>query len=132
MMRRLFSIIIIAALMVCMVIPESALTAGAGAAGGGFTAFAAQKKAGAAEGRDGTTKSEGTGSTNTIDEIVGQFVDPDNDPFSYTREADRKRAIRLAASEYPAKFDLLAKFMEDGDATSYVTPVKFQNPWGNC
>ena len=62
----------------------------------------------------------------TIDEIAEQFGDPSNEPFDYTRESDRKRAKKLAA-DLPDKFDL-----RNVEGTSYVTPVKFQNPFGNC
>ena len=69
----------------------------------------------------------------TIDEIAEQFADPENILFDYTTKEAKDKALKLAADEnYPEKFDLSAKFIEDGDETSYITPVKFQNPWGNC
>ena len=69
----------------------------------------------------------------TLDEIAEQFADPGNVLFDYTTEEAKDTALKLAADEdYPEQFDLTAKFMEDGDETSYVTPVKFQDPWGNC
>ena len=61
-----------------------------------------------------------------IDEIAGQIGDPSEDPFDYTRKADAKKALRRAAA-LPDKFDL-----RNVDGTSYVTPIKFQNPFGNC
>ena len=68
-----------------------------------------------------------------LDEIAEQFADPENILFDYTTEEARQNALKLAAEEnYPEKFDLSAKFIEDGDENSYITPVKFQNPWGNC
>ena len=73
------------------------------------------------------------GQESTLDEIAEQIADPENVLFDYTSEKARNKALKLAAEEnYPEKFDLTGKFLEDGDETSYVTPVKFQNPWGNC
>ena len=62
----------------------------------------------------------------TIDEIAEQFGDPSNVPFDYTRRSDRRKALKLAA-DLPEKYDL-----RNVDGVSYVTPVKFKNPFGNC
>lgn len=68
------------------------------------------------------------------EEILRQ--NENRDPFSYTTKRDKRR-LRLNADR-PSKLDLTGKFMEDGvhpdDDTmkSYVTPVKFQNPFGTC
>lgn len=65
--------------------------------------------------------------TDTLGEIASQFADPSNDPFGFVSESDKKKQLELTDSVYPAKFDL-----RDVDGVSYVTPVKFQNPWNNC
>ncbi len=62
----------------------------------------------------------------TLGEIADQFGDPSNDPFDFTTKAARRKAMKLA-SDLPDKYDL-----RDVNGTSYVTPVKFQNPFGNC
>ncbi|MBQ3281453.1 MAG: hypothetical protein IJH41_03495 [Eubacterium sp.] len=70
---------------------------------------------------------EGTsGNGDVFARIRAQVSDPSHDPFDYTDKADRSRALKLAA-EYPDKYDL-----RDVDGQSYVTPVKFQNPFGTC
>ena len=63
----------------------------------------------------------------TIEEIAGQFADAGEDPFDFTQEYAKKNAIKTAEREYPSRFDL-----RDVDGRSYVTPVKFQSPFGNC
>ena len=52
------------------------------------------------------------------------------DPFDYVSSGSGD-ALKLN-EEYPEQFDLSAKFLTDGDETPYVTPVKFQNPFGTC
>ena len=100
-------------MLVCMIVPEAA--------------FAAEKDEHAREAEAMDRASS------TIDEIAQKFADPENVLFDYTDKASRKKALKLAAeAEYPKQFDLSAKFMKDGDETPYITPVKFQNPWGNC
>jgi len=72
--------------------------------------------------------------TATEKEIAGQFGDPSNDPYDYTGNAERQKAVRTAAEEYPDRFDL-RNVDTDGDTigdTSYVTPVKLQQPFGTC
>ena len=66
-----------------------------------------------------------------IEAISEQFQDPSNDPFNYRTSSMRKNAIN---ENYPESFDLRNVDTDDdgtGD-TSYVTPVKFQNPFGTC
>lgn len=67
-----------------------------------------------------------------IKEIAAQFRDKSNDPFGYSGEKT-KRKLKLHSS-YPDKFDLRS-VDTDGDKipdSSFVTPVKFQNPFGSC
>ncbi|MBQ9015590.1 MAG: fibronectin type III domain-containing protein [Firmicutes bacterium] len=55
-------------------------------------------------------------------ELAAQLQDPANDPFNYS-----PHAMLAAENTYPAAYDL-----RDVNGTSYVTPVKFQNPFGTC
>ncbi len=71
-------------------------------------------------------------------EISRQFQDKDNYAFDYREDAsDKKAKIRtgsVGGSQYPDSFDL-RNVDTDGDGkgdTSYVTPVKLQNPFGSC
>jgi len=101
MKKKLFALATALMLTVSMIVPETA------------AAYA-----------EGTQKDP---AESTLDEIAEQFGDPNADPFRYTVEADRKKAIAFAADALPDKLDL-----RNYGGTSYVTPVKFQNPWGNC
>ncbi len=72
--------------------------------------------------------------TDTIDQIADQFGDTSEDPYDYLNNEDRKEA-KKAAQALPDKFDLRNVDTNgdgEGDGVSYVTPVKFQNPFGNC
>ena len=60
-------------------------------------------------------------------DIAAQSQDPSNDPFDYASEADKKKALKAAENSFPDKYDL-----RDVEGKSYVTPVKFQNPFGTC
>ncbi|MBR2547717.1 MAG: hypothetical protein IKF07_05970 [Eubacterium sp.] len=52
------------------------------------------------------------------------------DPFAFLTKASR---LKLNEGEaLPEKWDLSSKFLDDGDDKSYVTPVRFQNPFGTC
>ena len=64
--------------------------------------------------------------SDTISEIAGQFADSSQDPFNYTSKAAQDQAA-LRADTYPESFDL-----RNVNGKSYVTPVKLQNPFGNC
>ena len=68
-----------------------------------------------------------TDTSPTIKEIAGQLAEDGTDPFDYTQKSAKKKAVRAAAMDYPASFDL-----RDVGGRSYVTPVKLQNPFGNC
>ena len=61
-----------------------------------------------------------------FDEIAEQFADQTKDPFGYRSEKEVTGRLKLS-SDYPSSFDL-----RDVDGRSYVTPVKFQNPFGSC
>ena len=66
-----------------------------------------------------------------VAEISDQLSDMSKDAFAYTTESGQMKA---QAASYPAKFDL-RNVDTNGDGkgdTSYVTPVKFQNPFGTC
>ena len=68
----------------------------------------------------------------SLDEIASQIRDHTDDPF-----ADTSKKAMLKSSEddgMPSSFDLRSVDTdEDGEGdTSYVTPVKFQNPFGTC
>lgn len=63
--------------------------------------------------------------------LAEQLQNPADDPFDYRTAAE---AADAADEDYPAAFDL-RNADTDGDNigdTSYVTPVKFQNPFGTC
>ena len=69
----------------------------------------------------------------TAKELQEQIADQSRDPFDYSNSKAAKKAVTKAKS-YPAQFDLRA-VDTDGDEvadTSYITPVKFQNPFGSC
>ena len=71
------------------------------------------------------------GANDPFAELGGQISDMSKDAFDYTTKAGQKKALAVS---YPAKFDLRS-VDTDGDGkgdTSYVTPVKFQNPFGTC
>ena len=70
------------------------------------------------------------GNDQALSEIAKQFADKTKDPFGY-RSAKESRKLDLN-EDIPSKLDLTAKFIKDGVETSYVTPVKFQNPFGSC
>jgi len=75
------------------------------------------------------------GSEEALNEIARQMQDAEADPFAF-REG--KKQLRVKSSEtYPKKLDL-RDFDSDGAEDPnpaedcYVTPVKFQNPFGTC
>ncbi|MBR6443987.1 MAG: fibronectin type III domain-containing protein [Firmicutes bacterium] len=76
---------------------------------------------------------DGSDNGGTIKELQEQLGDQSRDPFDYSSKKAAKKAIAKTAN-YPDQFDLRAVDTdEDGEAdTSYVTPVKFQNPFGSC
>ncbi|MBQ7203943.1 MAG: hypothetical protein IJS03_08035 [Eubacterium sp.] len=68
---------------------------------------------------------------NAVKKIAEQVQDKSNDPFNYRTKAELKKAN---AKTYPESYDL-RNVDTDGDETgdtSFVTPVKFQNPFGTC
>ena len=69
----------------------------------------------------------------TIQEISEQFADESRDPYNYISTGSGGK-LRSGASAYPEYFDLRNVDTDnDGNADSnYVTPVKFQNPFGSC
>ena len=69
----------------------------------------------------------------TIQEINEQFSDESRDPYNYLDSGSGVK-LRSGASAYPEYFDLRNVDTDnDGQADSnYVTPVKFQNPFGAC
>lgn len=69
----------------------------------------------------------------TLDELAAQFNDESNDPFDYVSGSGKEKK-ELNSEPYPEKYDLRnVDTDKDGTAdTSYVTPVKFQNPFGSC
>ena len=70
-----------------------------------------------------------TNSKTTIQSLAAQLQDPSNDPFQYKSAAQAKNT-----ESYPEQFDLRS-VDTNGDGIgdkSYVTPVKFQNPFGTC
>ena len=68
-----------------------------------------------------------------IKKIAEQLTDKNKDPFRYRSEKKTGSSKELGEGiPLPSQFDLSAKFLKDGDETSYVTPVKFQNPFGSC
>ena len=73
------------------------------------------------------TMDEPAESSETLDEIQGQLSDPNADPFDYTEEAAKARALGDTYRSFPDAVDLRSY-----EGVSYVTPVKFQNPYGNC
>ena len=116
--RRLVSLAAAFLLAACTVMPGSVM---------------AESKSEHARTGEGSADASQAAAESTINEIAEQFADPDNVLFDYTTEAGKRKALKLAEAEnYPEQFDLSGKFLEDGDETSYITPVKFQNPWGNC
>lgn len=115
-MRKILSVTVALAVAVSMIIPGPGLIGAEGS-----KAFAAEKGA------------DRTGTLSTMQEIAEQLGDTSNDPFDFTKNSDKKDLLKKARSDDP-KFDLRSVDTDDdsvGD-TSYVTPVKLQNPWGNC
>ena len=109
-MKRAVSVIASLMLLACVLMPENALLS---------RAYAADEQRSV---------------SGTADEIAEQFADPSNDPFGYRNRAEVRKAIRLADDEYPKSFDL-RNVDTDGDGkgdTSYITPVKLQDPFGTC
>ena len=73
-----------------------------------------------------------------LNEIAKQMQSKDNYAFDYREDVSGKktknRTGSIGGSQYPESFDL-RNVDTDGDGkgdTSYVTPVKFQNPFGSC
>jgi C1A family cysteine protease len=65
------------------------------------------------------------GSEEALNEIARQMQDAEADPFAF-REG--KKQLRVKSSEtFPEKLDL-----RNYNGDCYVTPVKFQNPFGTC
>lgn len=60
--------------------------------------------------------------TDSLEQIGEQIQDPYNDPFDYKTSKVRLRSN--SSSEFPEELDLRKK--------GFVTPVKFQNPFGTC
>ena len=60
----------------------------------------------------------------TLREMARQAKDRNRDPFGFVEEDKR---LSLAAESFPEKYDL-----RDVDGERYVTPVRFQNPFGSC
>ena len=102
-----------------------------------FMPASAQSVYGAATGED-IQSSQSTQSTKSAQntqnaqsdkiasQIAEQFADPSNDPFDYTQESAKKKAVK-AAKDLPEAFDL-----RNVDGKNYVTPVKLQHPFGSC
>ena len=67
--------------------------------------------------------------SSTLDEIARQFQDKDKDPYAFTYTSGG--AGIEEGADYPASFDLRESDGSDGK-NGYVTPVKFQNPFGSC
>ena len=66
----------------------------------------------------------GDSGQSTIEEMARQLQDQNRDPFNY-REGQLQG--QEEAGQYPEKYDL-----RNVDGQNYVTPVKFQNPFGSC
>ncbi len=73
-----------------------------------------------------------------LEEIAKQTQNKNNYAFDFEEKATSKKSKYLTGSiggsQYPESFDLRS-VDTDGDGkgdTSYVTPVKFQNPFGSC
>ena len=69
--------------------------------------------------------------SNATEILAEQLQDPSNDPFDYKTEELAEAAEQV---DYPSHFDLRS-VDTDGDNIgdkSYVTSVKFQNPFGTC
>ena len=80
----------------------------------------------AAIGMTGTVNAAVAGNSgqSTIEEMARQLQDQNRDPFNY-REGQLQG--QEEAGQYPEKYDL-----RNVDGQNYVTPVKFQNPFGSC
>lgn len=66
-----------------------------------------------------------------FDEIARQFADETKDPFAF-RSAKRMTGKLKLNSGLPDSYDLRAAEDDEGNIRNYVTPVKFQNPFGSC
>lgn len=74
----------------------------------------------------GTGAAYAASDSSTLEKMAKQLQDEDSDPFMFKDKAS-KNAVLRAAENYPDSFDL-----RDVDGECYVTPVKFQNPFGTC
>lgn len=73
------------------------------------------------------------GTSDTIKEIAKQLQDKSKDPFGFRTSKAARKALK-DAEDPPEEFDL-RNVDTDGDGepdANYVTPVKFQNPFGSC
>ena len=70
-----------------------------------------------------------SGEESHTEELAQDIIEQDDgsDPFDFV-EGDSEEATR---ETIPDKFDLSGKFIDDGDNTPYVTPVRFQNHFGS-
>ena len=66
-----------------------------------------------------------------FDEIAKQFADETKDPFAFRSAKGQSGKVKLN-SDLPESYDLRAAEDDEGDLRNYVTPVKFQNPFGSC
>ena len=74
-----------------------------------------------------------SGDSSVIEELAKQLQDQNKDPFGYRTTQQAKKNL-LRSSTIPPQYDLRNVDL-DGDQTAdanYVTPVKFQNPFGSC
>ena len=63
-----------------------------------------------------------------VKSIRRQFEDKNRDPFAYrTSRKSVKKKYAKGTKDFPEKLDL-----RDYDGKCYVTPVRFQNPFGSC
>ncbi len=130
-MKRLVSLVTIATMVVCMLVPGTAMAESRSehapvVADGSSSTISGSANATdrSSSTIDDSVNAAGGSSGMTLQEISEQLSDPSNDPFDYV---DDEARLQAAEEEFPERIDL-----RDFDGQNYITPVKNQGPFGTC